>query len=353
MTLNVPLYNALQRAFKKVKVTRPNQPIHGNREVRIDPVTGKARVSLRTVPGGSGEEYLVCCPFCNDRRFRLSINHRWGVYDPQLKSRNLHLAICYNEDCLSNSDNRWKLWQIVSLHMTLDAAVTLPPAEAVLSNSESEIKEVSPPGLIKPLASLPESHPAVQYVRHRGFDERYLTEVFQIGYVVDSDQFRYVGRLYVPIFFRGKLSGWQLRTIANDQPRWYTCPGMPKSCLLYNADNALPQDVKILVEGASSCWAVGIQGLAAFGKTVSTKQFSLINESMSSPDSRLILMLDPDPKPARGEHHIDAAYRASQLFPNLRGKVIVVWLPEGKDPADFTPRHLREYILRAVDKQLK
>lgn len=352
MTLNVSLYNALCRAFKRVKITRPNQQAHGTRVVRIDPLTGRSRALLRTLAGGSGEEYLVCCPFCNDKRFRLSINHRWGVYDPQCNGRNLHLAICYNEDCLSDPENRRRLWEIVSLHMTFEP---VRPAASDNSFQESNdlLKEVDPPGFIRPLSSLPEHHPAVQYVRRRGFDERYLTDIFRIGYVVNSHRFHYVNRLYVPVYFQGRLCGWQLRAIDDSQPRWYSCPGMPKTRLLYNWDNALGQEVKILVEGATSCWAVGIQGVASFGKTISTHQFVLLDKAMASANSRLILLLDPDPRPVHGEHHIDKAYRASQLFTHLKGKVMAVWLPEGKDPADFRPRQLREYILRTISGELK
>src|SRR5947208_1421278 len=97
--LNPALYAALQRAFGQVRI------VHA--DARMDAVYlpgPDGRLRLEVISAG---EYLtVCCPFCNDTRFRLWINYRWGLRDVRTGTRNRWLAICYHEDCLRAEANR-------------------------------------------------------------------------------------------------------------------------------------------------------------------------------------------------------------------------------------------------------
>jgi hypothetical protein len=49
-----------------------------------------------------GEDYAVCCPVCFDRRFRLYINHNFGMREPttgKLFNHLMNMVHCFNEDC--------------------------------------------------------------------------------------------------------------------------------------------------------------------------------------------------------------------------------------------------------------
>lgn len=351
--LNPALYEALRQLFGEVRITRPDMPMQADYVYYLDSATGQKRARLRTLPGMSGEEYLVCCPFCNDTRFRLSINHRWGVPDPTTRNRNLHLAICYNENCLQEGNNRLRLWHRVQAVMSCPARLQAVPVQSVKTVNPDEVRVVSFPGRVMGIADLKRScpsHPAVRYLEQRGFCLEYLQRCFRVGVVLDSERPSYTGRIFVPVYWKAQLRGWQLRAADNvSQPRWYTMPGMPKSLLLYNADTALLQPVKILVEGASSAWSVGIQALACFGKSVSNHQLRHIADSMRE-NHRLILMLDPDPEPEPGrEHHLVVAARKVASYESLRQSTYVVWLPKGKDPADFNRQELRRYIMASAE----
>ncbi len=55
--------------------------------------------------------------------------------------------------------------------------------------------------------------------------------------------------------------GWQARYVGEpryrDMPKYYTCPGMPKSQLLYNFDSTMTKPFVVLVEGITDVWRIG------------------------------------------------------------------------------------------------
>lgn len=100
--LNPVLLNALQTIFGRVRVSKQGE----ERQVAYFPdyTTGKPRMRANTAEGG--EEYVLNCPFCGDRRGRFYVNHAWGTYDTVTGSWNYHLIHCFNEDCHLKSSRR-------------------------------------------------------------------------------------------------------------------------------------------------------------------------------------------------------------------------------------------------------
>ena len=91
MALNANLYNQLCRLFVSVKIAKEGQSMNWYMK-RLD---GVERPVIRE--GEKGEEYHVCCPFCNDERFRLWINHRWNTTDRLTGAKfGLGLCNCFN-----------------------------------------------------------------------------------------------------------------------------------------------------------------------------------------------------------------------------------------------------------------
>ena len=93
--LNPYLYKLLKDHFGHVRVSNTGVAQVG--EYHKSAFGAEKRLELVE----PGEYYQVCCPHCNDTRFRLYINHMWGRND-KLGNRNLWLAVCYNENCLAN-----------------------------------------------------------------------------------------------------------------------------------------------------------------------------------------------------------------------------------------------------------
>jgi hypothetical protein len=340
--LNPVLYEKLIERFGEVRVRHEGEPFRGR--YVADLARLGAKKLLKDWPG---EEYVICCPFCGDTRFRLTINHRWGVWDEVVGHRNLWLANCYNERCLSDPARCRAFYEYVYRGKAADGLCVITNGEA------APAQPIRPPGMIMlldELKRLQPKHDAIVYLERRGFSVEYLAREFKIGVVADSDVAAYRGRIYVPIYSQQELKGWQLRS-TNDEhkTRWYSCPGMKKSALLYNEDTAFQHRVIVLVEGATSAWAVGKRAVASFGKSISKEQWRKLEHVITANRGLLCLMLDPDDIPSSDEsHHLNIAYRQSQEYTGLKHRVVRVWLPPGTDPASVPPDLLKTLLANSI-----
>jgi hypothetical protein len=289
MPLNPLLYRRLEKVFHHVAIGNQGE----RRLVRYLPDQARAG-RLKAYDHISGEYYRVSCPFCTDTRQRLWINHMFGVYDPKTRSENLHLAICFNEDCLSDFKLREKL------HLMLDPLVLrktrktdIETAAAAASSKPSGPITFELPENVQPIHELPSSHPAVQYLSARGFDTDDLWANWQVYYSPNSDEPppRFSDRIVIPVYkyrpkiFDGKdelrLAGWQARLVSpspnTEAPKYLSAAGMKKSELLYDLPRAAHTTGPIvIVEGAIDVWRLGSNAVALFGKSLSRQQLALV-----------------------------------------------------------------------------
>jgi hypothetical protein len=105
--LNPNLYDLLARRFSVVRASRPGEGM----EFRYaqDLWTEKPRLDIQSW----GESYHVNCPFCDDVKGRVSVNHRYATYDPVTGGDNWHLAKCFGRDCLKDADHRKQFREMV------------------------------------------------------------------------------------------------------------------------------------------------------------------------------------------------------------------------------------------------
>ncbi|NBQ70997.1 MAG: hypothetical protein EBU46_20060, partial [Nitrosomonadaceae bacterium] len=101
-------------------------------------------------------------------------------------------------------------------------------------------------------------------------------------------------RLVFPVKFKGKLVGWQMRTLPGtfygDQPkalRYYQI--FPKGDYLYNYDNAKKYEAVVVVEGVKKALKFP-NGVATFGAGVSLEQKQLIQANWK----KVVVMLDAE-----------------------------------------------------------
>lgn len=355
--LNPHLYQHLRTAFGKVRIANAGclsevtySRDHAYRSGRL-----KATVS-------GGEEYVVNCPFCNDTRGRLSIHHRWGTYDRRTRDDFLHLAYCFNERCISTREQQKQLYAVVF------------PTGMYANRYVLPVKPVKPdPAPIRiamphstPLGELAEDHPALQYLRTRGFSPAIHGKLYGIRYCENAITARpqiKEPRLIVPVYgfdrfppaveggkgiVNRKLVGWQARLIgaAPAEKKYLTAYGMRKSQVLYRLVDVLrrPGPV-VLVEGVVDAWKVGGNGIAMFGKTISAAQCELvIRELRGRP---VVVLLDRD-----AEH--DANSVCEQIARGRRvardaAPVVVGLVPCGrKDPGECSTAELRSAVQAAL-----
>ena len=114
--LNKTLYNAIWKAFDE----EPHIVNEGSSAViKLPPPKAsflpvETRIPARNVEGG--EQYVVNCPFCGDRRHRLYFSYMWNQ---PIKSGNLiyrctdHLVRCFNEECQKDQSNFQKMRDMI------------------------------------------------------------------------------------------------------------------------------------------------------------------------------------------------------------------------------------------------
>ncbi|NDD52381.1 hypothetical protein EBZ39_00625 [bacterium] len=332
--LNPVLYGLLEHKFGSVRIA--NEGVPALVDVIIDPVRRKPMKRASQW----GEYYCVCCPFCNDQGHKLWVNHTYGKSHDERTGRrtDTHLAVCYKNSCLEVPGRYEQLEDIVfgAGRSMIKTMVIRQVAGDIIRHS------IDIPGRIVGFDSLPDYHPAAEYLVSRGFDPLQLTAEFKVGVCteVNNDRVRLMkGRIYIPVFFNRQLIGWQGRVVGDGLPKYYNSPGMQKSQVLYNYDAAVDMPAVVVVEGVPSVWRIGRAGVCLFGKTMSAWQSNTIATAwMGKP---VFLMLDND-----AQKEIDSG--VTELCRH-GVNVVPVLLPDSRDPADYTREELKQILREAAD----
>lgn len=332
MPLRPELYNRLVHRFRHVEIS-------GEGEEMVSSLQTSAHTGKKTREAWSfGEYYRINCPFCGDLRQRLWINHQWGRLDPETDSKQLYLAHCFNENCLKEDCNRnWLYADVFSDFATGDDVVLPGKRSSVISG-----RECVWPGDMRLLTQLPDDHPANVYLRNRGFDPDYLGRKLNVSCVLDAlpDLQPALGRILIPFYMHGKAVGWTARSIGNriGEPKYWTMPGMKKSQILYNYDMAKQFQTVCICEGPTDVWRVGPSAVALSGKTMSEHQKQLTAATWGN--GTAIVLLDGDAQ--------EDGRRVYDALAGLVQRRVLVNLPDGKDPGDFTQEQLQEVIAGAM-----
>lgn len=336
--LNKQLYLSCKQIFSYVRIQ--NKGESQQRQVGYDVKTNTHKAHVRY----SGEYYIVSCPFCNDTRYRLYINHRFGVPD-EFGRPELHLAHCFNEGCLSDYRNREKLYDLIRGHFTFEPVIR-DGKQVVVSDFTTNW-----PGEVTRVDNLPVDHVARSYLNSRGFDPDRIGTYYNVHFCHTSDRWLCKNRLIIPIYQNKKMRGWQARYVGeldwkdpSTPPKYYTCPGTPRAQLLYNLSNASNYRTGIITEGVSDVWSIGPMGVCTFGASMTGKQQSMFISSFK--DQAGILLFDPE------EMEKEAIQK---LISNMKGKFkngfAAVTLPDGVDPGSLERDTLRSYIAEKALEQ--
>lgn len=348
--LNVLLYNRIKATFKHVRLG--NEGEKQDRQKRKDFLTGKEVVDIKNW----GEYYAVCCPFCNDTRFRCLINHLYGTMD-EFNRKQTRLAVCFNAGCtLSLKDA--KAYEQLENMLTGHKLFDLTKAQVIEGSSvDIDSFRMNWPGAVTRLDKLPEDHEAVVWLKGvRDFDSKKLGSYYNVHWCYESSHALCRNRIVIPIYHNKKMVGFQTRAPydidwkLSNQPKYYTAKGTPKRHLIYNFGNMLKCKTAIIVEGVPSVWRGGDHFGAVLGPSVSNSQLNLITKHFS--DGSCVLLMDPDLLNEDKKKVLENLKETErQLSEKLKGGCCSVWLPENTDPADFKLSFLRDYITQEAKKQ--
>lgn len=393
MPLNQPLYDSLllacQRgnpaglAGREVIIKDPNKQLRGN--YVIDASHGKPVKRLNVVDWG--ETYCVCCPYCNDTRHRLYINHRWGVYDKETKTKNYSLIHCFNESCEKNDD----FFDLFTLRINDIKNLLNKPTTGLRPIQQSAIDQpIELPGRMIKLSELSSNHPAIVYLKSKGFNPIKLEKIFNVGWCEDSRLPQARHRIVVPIYDGNRLISWQARYVDSNgsgkcsdmyvcpnelcqqqwlntlevkpqccpycrydsiPPRavvkWMTAPGSKVGQHLFNYDNARAWPYCVVVEGPMDVIRVGTPKrteergpcVCTFKNIISYQQ--LVKLMIWQRTGPIFLLFDNDVWDKTLEQY-------NELAPQFVKGVVPVPLPKDMDPGDMTHKSVWEHIKEAA-----
>lgn len=347
VALNQVLYDVLKARFGNVRISNQGVAQVSQYGRRINPGRDKRSDNWYLNLVEPGEYYQVCCPYCNDTRFRLYFNHRWGRKDPD-GNRNLWMAICYNENCLSSYDRRQRLYDEMT-DRTCTHLERAPISKGIAIDPSKIVMEW--PGPVTRVDKLPENHKAVQYLLSRNFDPVRIGRFYNVHYCHDSFRWLARDRLIIPIYEEKVLKGWQARYIGeinwkrkNAQPKYYTCPGTPRRYVIYNLANAACYRTGVIVEGPTDVWSLGPMACCTLGATMTPQQRLKFHRHFR--EHTAILLYDADAWDKPGTKKIVEAFTGK-----FAGGFAAIKLPKGRDPGNMDREFLREFIVAKAAKQ--
>lgn len=332
--LNPRLHRRLAHKFGHVKVSNEG-------EAMICQAVKKLNDEPELLVAHAGEYYQVCCPYCQDTRHRLYVNHRFGQLDAYGR-RLFFLATCFNEGCLSSRDNFKDFLEQLDGEEIGDAKVVqgkIVPEEA---------REVLPPGPTIPLHRLRRTHDARVYVQSRGFDPDEISEKYGICYCTNSVYSFARGRIIIPCYEGGKLKGWQARYVGELDwkgpkrkelpPKYFNTPGGHfKSKVILNFERMQHWHTGVIVEGPTDQWRFGSMAGCIFGNSMSDVQrrkFAAVFKKRAG-----VLLLDPEESGSKQTADTLAFFEKA-----MPGRFCAVRLPDGTDPGSLDRDFLREYV---------
>lgn len=299
-----------------------------------------------------GEYYVVCCPLCNDTRFRCNINHLYGTKDENNRLRE-NLVYCFNAGC-PLCDKRPEAYEkmktiLIGRYLTdLNGATVRAGKSVDLTKIRTEF-----PGTVARIDKLEADHPAITYLTaKRNFDIDVLAANYDIHFCTKHEKNVIDHRLVTPIYFKGKMVGWQTRAIFDcdwkkcSVPKYFTANGTPKKKILYNYDNAIQFRSTVVFEGVTDVWRFGQEATCTLGTGLSDEQIKLIADNFDS----AALVYDPDVNTDEVKlKSIDEA--VAKLSSKLKYGFCRVSLAGDSDPADLNSIFLRRYIKAEAKKQ--
>jgi putative hemolysin len=348
---NPELYRRLRRwSVNNVRVHKPGEA----GEFAPEEIRERHYKKLRLSKSGTraGEEFSVCCPECNDTKFRLYFNHLWGTADPYSGSQILWLCHCYNEECQNDFNNRRQWAEDILgdgdtvLRIQKDVVVEPPKTEISLPG------EVIP---IKQLALQNMSHPAVQFCMNRGYRINELDSQNGVLYCVQSRVYggAITGRIVAPWYFRkpngeSRLGGWTARKHINvegdDTSKWMHS-WAPTQDVVYGLSEAVRYRVIVIVEGPGDKWSVGPNACAILGKTLTDRKAKQIVQACRGIPRVFVVALDPDQdnrERVKGKkHHIENAVAVMKSVTS--DPVVGLYLPPTTDPGGLDRDYFWSY----------
>lgn len=262
------------------------------------------------------DELSICCPMCDDKRFRLYI-----CTDPkqETKSGNIFPCYCHNEQLAYSLADIYSV--IENVHILEAKRIIDGTADDVpycvfdelldlLLDKKEEKKEIVKveqkiflPKTYVPLYNIDRNKWETivpSYVKNRNVTYEMCSR-YQLGFTQETGNM-WANRLIIPIYLDGTLITYQGRSMFQTKEQKYVFKKIQDESIkigdcLYNIDNIdLDNKSLILVEGVFDVWAVVKAGynncVASFGKHLTEKALNRIIRDFN----KIYILWDRDAK---------------------------------------------------------
>jgi DNA primase len=298
-----------------------------------------ADLSFDTTKGGA--EYVLECPKCYKKKLSLCAEgDKKGVWHCYRCSASGNLFDLMAE--IEGIDPKAAFKKVVK-NQNFSSAKRLDVYIKGLDEKTSTIPandEVEMPSGFSPLLTVKDSNVGRVYAAKRGITEADMRD-FDIRYdYVDK-------RIVFPVYFGGKLVGWQGRDASGrsdtdkKHPKALTGPssrdgkGFKKSWVFYGWDRVKNASFVTIVEGPiDAIKGKEVNAIAILGKSMSEVQFKILIGLKKA--KTVFIALDPDAK----QEKMELAQKLRPFFKEVR----IVDLPEGKDFGNSSKRAIKEYL---------
>lgn len=284
---------------------------------------------------GSWPEFRICCPLCNDTRFRFGINVDKMV------------AHCFN---CNEAMGKSELFDILGFNARPD--LNGDPSQIiaeVLANDPLPQSPTRPTGLsiqgdfMADVAYHPLLERACRYLESRGFDPMELADTYDL--ILPEPGSPLDNRIIFPLIQDAEIVYYQARSLGRAQPKYLNPPKLicpvGKSQFIFNFDRAIQCLDKysqcerlVITEGIFSALSVGENAVCIFGKEISHSQLNLI---FRSGVKKVTVLLDPGAE-------ISALKLASKLHQRLDVKIAFL---QGGDPNEVPKEYLNLQLANA------
>lgn len=289
---------------------------------------------------GSGDEIHICCPVCDEHRYRLYIGLKNGmVYCHNCGFKGSIVKLIQYVEHTSYAQAS-AIFDDVKGNIILPTDVLQSVEHKVLALDEFQVAK-RPIPLPKEYQLLLESnqrlaHKAIRYLNSRAITNAQIAK-HQMGFCAYGE---YAGRVIIPIYQGDQLKFWVARAI---DPRTKLKEKSPsgkdyhysKSEVVFNIDRAARQYHTIVIsEGIFDALSWGDVGVSLLGKTMYSAQLKTLLEYKPLIQDGVYVALDADAE----DSAMGIANRLSDFFP----EVYVVHIPpEFDDPNKYLQTHSR------------
>lgn len=305
----------------------------------------------RIIHTNDPDEVHVCCPVCQETRYRLYINTSTGAlycHNCQFKGTIVNLIQFLEKIPYSQAKQQLADFDIID-YTPIDITHTID-YQAILSKF---------PEIPKRSVPLPEEYQRIdtcvnytavkarKYLHKRGITDKQI-RIHNMGVCCTGE---YANRVIIPIYSNSSLKFWVARDITGKSKLKEKSPHnepfqFGKSEVLFNLDNAAnTYGTIVLSEGIFDALSWGNIGVALLGKTLYNSQLESILHYKSQLENGIYVALDAD----AADNANEVAKTLSSFF-----NVYMVEIPkEYDDPNNYLITHSRPELWSLLAKSAK